>query len=546
MKGETMMNSGPENAPARASQSQAETVLQIMAEVTRYPRSVLVPEADLEDELGIESVKRAEIFSVIVQRLGLKVPKNAGSLGKVKTVGDVIAAVERGLADGGDAPAPAPAPAAPASATQPVLRAETGKNGSLAPPPAPAPAFGHAAVVDAVLAAVASVMRYPRNALRLDSDLEEELGVDFAKRAEVIAAAARALGKAAPRLELPRDGETISDLVALLGGSTTSSAATAARVPNASTASSAPAAPIASSAQRAQSGSGALGAPTVPSASSAATAPRARTNGTYAPAPSIAPAPARPARGVLSGKVALVTGSGRGLGRAIARHLAELGASVVLNSFHSPELGVSAAAELAAAGHDAVHAWGSVAVPEQLDQIFATIEGRYGHLDFLVHNASDVRPGPLAAITADDWHRAFRTEVVALQQAAVRALPLMTRRGGGRIVAISHPAAHRCFQDLALFGTVKAALESLVRYLAVELGPRNIQVNAVSAGPLREHLDRYPDRERLAPQWAARAPGGLPQESAVAAAVAFLLSPDASQILGSVLDVDGGLLLTTG
>src|SRR5207302_8878215 len=124
--------------------SRAEAVLQIMAEGTRYPRTVLVPEADLEDELGIESVKRAEIFAVLVQRLGLTVPKNTAVLGKVKTVGDVIAAVERGLAggeDGADTSAPlapppgarAPAPARPVSSTQPVLRADPPRNGSSAP-----------------------------------------------------------------------------------------------------------------------------------------------------------------------------------------------------------------------------------------------------------------------------------------------------------------------------------------------------------------------------------------------------------------------------
>jgi NAD(P)-dependent dehydrogenase (short-subunit alcohol dehydrogenase family) len=276
-------------------------------------------------------------------------------------------------------------------------------------------------------------------------------------------------------------------------------------------------------------------------------------------APAAALTPARPAAAapavssrraapeeVFAGKVALVTGSGHGLGKALARHLAHLGASVVVNSFHSPALAGTTVAELSAEGRDAIHVWGSVANPEHLDQIFAAIEARHGRLDFLVHNASDVTPTALAAITPDDWHRAFRTEVVGLHQAALRAVPLMARGGGGKIVTLTHPAAQRCFENSAVLGTVKAAVESLTRYLAVELGPKNIQVNSVCAGPLRERVQRDPDSGRQLAGWESRSPGGrLPDESGIASAVAFLLSDAASQMAGATLVVDGGISLST-
>ena len=262
-------------------------------------------------------------------------------------------------------------------------------------------------------------------------------------------------------------------------------------------------------------------------------------------ASSPSPAPAVSAQ-PLAGKVVLVAGSGRGLGKAIAQHLARLGASVVVNSFHSPEEGAATASGLVAEGRDAMHAWGSAANPEQLDEVLHAVEGRFGHLDFLVWNASDARAAPIAALTPEDWNRAFRTDVVGFHKAAFRAATLMAGRGGGKIVSITHPASQRCFEQLAVLGTVKAALESLTRYLAIELGPRNIQVNAVSAGPCHEHLDRYPNRERLVPQWVARTPGGrLPSEASVAHAVAFLLSPDSSQMTGSIITVDAGVLLST-
>jgi enoyl-[acyl-carrier protein] reductase III len=97
-----------------------------------------------------------------------------------------------------------------------------------------------------------------------------------------------------------------------------------------------------------------------------------------------------------------------------------------------------------------------------------------------------------------------------------------------------------------VLGTVKSAVESLTRYLAVELGPRNIQVNSVCAGPLREQVQRAPDAERVLSGWASRSPGGrLPDESGIAGAVAFLLSDAASQMAGTTLVVDGGISLST-
>jgi len=546
-----------------------ETVLATIAEVTRYPRSVLRPEAELEDELGIESVKRAEILSVLSTRLALPPPPAEGTLGRLKTIADVIAAVEEALASAPAASAVIAFPAVGSGASAPVVSAvSVAPSLSVVPPapvrekqvrPAPVTADRGPALegtAETVIATIAEVTRYPRSVLRLEAELEDELGIESVKRAEIVAVLGRKLG-----LNPPNDGsigelKTIADVIAaveqLLGGAAPATAAAVALAPPAPVVAPVPPAPVVVAALPAP-----VAAVSVPTAQNSAPMAHAspvvvRPFETPAsvPARPLAPATTASRRAVpepiFAGKVALVTGSGHGLGKALVRHLAQLGASVVVNSFHSPALGGTTVAELSAEGRDAIHVWGSVANPEHLDQIFSAIEARHGHLDFLVHNASDVTPTPLAAITAEDWHRAFRTEVVGLHQAALKASLLMGRRGGGKIVALTHPAAHRCFENYAVLGTVKAAVESLTRYLAVELGPRNIQVNAVSVGPLRERIQRDPDSERLLPGWESRSPGGrLPDESGIASAVAFLLSEAASQMAGTTLVVDGGISLST-
>lgn len=121
----------------------------------------------------------------------------------------------------------------------------------------------------------------------------------------------------------------------------------------------------------------------------------------------------------LSGRVALVTGSGRGVGRTIARLLAHRGATVIVNSFHSREQGEQTAAEINAADGRAVHLWGSVANPDHVDEMFGQIEKQFG-LDILVCNASDGRIGSFLDLTPQDWDRAFRTNVSGHHQCAVR------------------------------------------------------------------------------------------------------------------------------
>jgi enoyl-[acyl-carrier protein] reductase III len=402
-------------------------------------------------------------------------------------------------------------------------------------------AFPRETLADSVVATIAEVTRYPRSILRPEAELEEELGIESVKRAEILAVLGTKLGLAPPKDGTIGTLKTVGDVVAAV------EALAAGRLPAPAVAPAA-AAPAPSPSMLDLPAAPAVRAPEPP----APVAPRPvlRPDDVVArPAASAAapaPAPRGPAAEPLAGKVVLVAGSGRGLGKAIAHRLAGLGASVVVNSFHSPEEGAATAAELVRDGRQAIHVWGSAANPEQLDEVFHTVQGRFGHLDFLVWNASDAKAAPIATLTPDDWNRAFRTDVIGFHQAALRAAALMAERGGGKIVSITHPASQRCFEQLAVLGTVKSALESLTRYLAIELGPKNIQVNAVSAGPCREHLDRYPNRERLVPQWEARTPGGrLPSEAAVAHAVAFLLSPDSSQMAGSIITVDAGVLLST-
>lgn len=243
----------------------------------------------------------------------------------------------------------------------------------------------------------------------------------------------------------------------------------------------------------------------------------------------------------LEGRVALVTGSGRGVGRTIARLLAARGAHVIVNSFHSREQGDQTTAEIRAQGGEATHIWGSIANPSHVDRIFNQIEEQFGQLDILVCNASDGRIGSFMELTAEDWERAFRTNVSGHHQCAMRASHLM-RSGRSSIVTLSAVGATRYISGLGCQGVVKAAVESLTRYLACELGQFGIRVNCVAGGPVYgDLLSKFPAAEVTQRHWESLTPDGkLCSPMDLANAIGFLVSDEASGINGAVWMVDHG------
>ncbi|MCB9797317.1 MAG: SDR family oxidoreductase, partial [Alphaproteobacteria bacterium] len=183
---------------------------------------------------------------------------------------------------------------------------------------------------------------------------------------------------------------------------------------------------------------------------------------------------------------------------------------------------------------------GSAAQRGHLERIFGEIEQRWGHLDFFINNASNGLIAPLEQVQEEHWERSFGTNVIGLHRGAMLARPLMAKRGGGRILCISTPGAQRVVHHFGCQGPVKAAMESLVRYLAVELGPDNIQVNCISSGPLYgELLGLYPDAERLVPYWESLSTDGrLGTNEQLAELVCFALSPSATRLNGAVITTD--------
>jgi len=239
------------------------------------------------------------------------------------------------------------------------------------------------------------------------------------------------------------------------------------------------------------------------------------------------------------GRVALVTGATRGLGLAIARRLHAGGCTVALNYAHADDDAERAVKELGdgapvyAVKGDATLDWQPIA-----DEVL----GRHGHLDILVHNTSSWRPMSAARADLPVLHEDVASGIDPL----LRAVPLLRAAmgDGGRIVAVSSSGSQTVIPGYVSLGVAKAALESLVRYLAVELARDGIAVNAVSTAK----LDKGPDTPRLdmVRALAARTPAGrLTQPDDVAAAVALLCTPEAAWIQGQILTVDGGLSLCT-
>jgi enoyl-[acyl-carrier protein] reductase III len=246
----------------------------------------------------------------------------------------------------------------------------------------------------------------------------------------------------------------------------------------------------------------------------------------------------------LAGRIALVTGAARGIGRAIAHKLAEAGCDVAANYYNSHEEAEALCAELRAMGRRAVPLKASVGLPDSVDEMFAELGRHFDRLDIVVSNAASGVLKPAMEMSLKHWRWCLETNAFALNLLAQRAVPLMP--GGGRIIAMSSLGSVRAMPNYGFIGASKAALESLVRTLAQELGPRGIRVNAVSAGVVdTDALQYFPNREQLLESFRARTPAGpvlTPQD--VAGAVYLLCLPEAGMINGHTLFVDGGFAIS--
>ena len=460
-------------------------VTNCIAVTTRYPMQLLTPGADLENDLGIDSVKRVEIVAAMADEFGLDLvnEERDPSIRTIEQVanwvgnalanpgpaeaGDVSVSHFRGAANSTPAPvAPAPAPSATPQAPVSPSQAPAALNGGYSFPP------GEGVAVSP-------------GSLRNDASMMT---------------GSQPNGTVSGARFVPQYGNHVPNGNHLPNGN---------HVPNGNH---------------------------LPNGNHVQNVP-ARTQ---APLPHETPIQGAPQ--TLAGRVALVTGSGRGVGRTIARVLAARGATVVINSFHSRDLGEQTVADIIATGGKAVHAWGSVANPEHVNQIFDQIGREIGYLDFLVCNASDGKIGSFSDISQADWDKAFRTNVSGHQQCAMLASQLMQRRGGGSIVTMSSIASQKYVEGLGGQGVIKAAVESMTRYLACDLAPLGIRTNCVSGGPVYGDLiSMYPEARATHNYWESIIPDGQMCSSMdLASTIAFLLTEEARAINGAVWVVDHG------
>jgi enoyl-[acyl-carrier protein] reductase III len=249
------------------------------------------------------------------------------------------------------------------------------------------------------------------------------------------------------------------------------------------------------------------------------------------------------------GKIALITGSGRGIGKAIALRFAAEGADVAVNYFRNREPAEATAAEIKALGRRAHIVRADVGKPEDVEALVDAAVEAFGGLDILVHNAASGYNRPVMEQRVKGWDWTLNINARAALFLAQRAAPIMGARGGGAIVNISSVGAQRVLPEYVVVGASKAALEAVTRYLAVELSPLGIVVNAISAGMvLTDALQHFPEmrehfEERAAYTLAHTPAGRLLTTEDVAGLVAFLCSPEASMIRGQTILVDGGVSL---
>lgn len=247
----------------------------------------------------------------------------------------------------------------------------------------------------------------------------------------------------------------------------------------------------------------------------------------------------------LTGRVAIVTGGSRGIGRAIALGMARAGASVVVNYAVNQEAAAEVVGEIVAAGGSAVDVRSDVGDVSQHERLIAAARERFGRLDILVNNAATTRREPFLEATPGAWDETMGVNlkgVYFLSQAAAR---LMEGQRSGKIINISSVHDERPMADNSVYNISKAGLVMLTKSLALELAKKGIQVNCVSPGAILtdETRDRVSDPIRRSRVLAKIPANRIGDPEDVVGAVVMLASPASDYVTGTTVYVDGGMLL---
>jgi 3-oxoacyl-[acyl-carrier protein] reductase len=244
----------------------------------------------------------------------------------------------------------------------------------------------------------------------------------------------------------------------------------------------------------------------------------------------------------LAGKVAVVTGASKGIGASVAKHLAEAGASVVVNYASSRAGADGVVEEITSKGGRAVAVQANVAKKPEIERLFAETKRAFGPVDILVNNAGVYEFAPLEELTEEHFHRLFDLNVLGLLLSSQEGVKQFGPKGGS-IINIGSVVSTAAPPGASVYSASKAAVDAITKSLAKELGPRNIRVNAISPGMVETEGTHSAGiiESDFHKQVEAQTPlGRIGQPKDIAAAAVFFASTDADWINGEVLVIAGG------
>lgn len=243
-------------------------------------------------------------------------------------------------------------------------------------------------------------------------------------------------------------------------------------------------------------------------------------------------------------KIVLITGASRGIGRSIAELFSREGADIILNYLRNEEAAHETEKVLKSQGSRVLLAQANVGNPKEVEDLVELAAKTFGKIDVLIHNAALGAFKPVSQLRVNQWDLSLDVNAKAFLVLAQAAVPFMEKQGGS-MIALSSLGSHRYIPNYGAIGVSKAALETLVRYLAVELAPKKIRVNAVSGGLVDTDATRsFPHQELFKKEVIKRTPAGrIGNPEDLAKVVIFLASPEAEWIYGQTMTADGGLSL---